>query len=59
MSVACPHTTAGEYCRLKERGVLVRHFGGERVKDFNRVTIGSPEEMELFINETEKILEEL
>ncbi len=42
----------GEYIykSLKDRGILVRHFTKERVKDFNRITIGSTDEMEEFIN---------
>ncbi len=37
------------YTALKDRGVLVRHFTKERIKDYNRVTIGSREQMEKFI----------
>ncbi len=37
------------YTALKDRGVLVRHFTKERIKDFNRVTIGSREQMEKFV----------
>lgn len=42
----------GEYIykSLKDRGILVRHFTKERIKDFNRITIGSTDEMEEFIN---------
>ncbi len=47
------------YSGLRKRGVLVRHFNGERIRDFNRITIGSPEEMDVLVAETEKILEEL
>ena len=38
------------YMNLKDRGILVRHFTKERIKDFNRITIGSTDEMEEFIN---------
>jgi histidinol-phosphate aminotransferase len=34
------------YLRLKEKGILVRHFDGELTKDFVRVTIGKPEDMD-------------
>lgn len=42
----------GEYIykSLKDKGILVRHFAKERIKDFNRITIGSIDEMEEFIN---------
>jgi len=38
------------YKRLKERHILVRHFSGERIRDFIRVTIGTPEEMDKFFD---------
>lgn len=38
------------YLALKERGILVRHFDSERTRDYIRVTIGSKEQMEAFIN---------
>lgn len=46
------------YLKLKEKGVLVRHFTTERIKDFNRITIGSLEEMEIFIKTVKEILGE-
>ena len=47
------------YKELKARGVLVRHFSKERITEFNRVTVGTPEQMECFINATKEILGEL
>lgn len=44
------------YLSLKERGILIRHFESERIRDFNRVTIGSPEEMEIFLKQVREII---
>lgn len=38
------------YRQLKERGVLVRHFLDSRISDYNRITIGSEEEMEILVS---------
>ena len=46
------------YLALRERGILVRHFGAERIKDYNRITIGSDEQMRTLVETVEKILEE-
>ena len=46
------------YEALKENGVLVRHFENERIKEYNRITIGSAEEMEIFITKVKEILGE-
>lgn len=46
------------YEKLKARGVLVRHFNGERIKQFNRITIGTKEQMQIFLEKTKEILEE-
>ena len=52
------HELDGEeyYKELKRRGVLVRHFGNAKIRDYNRITIGTPEMMEVFLNETRNIL---
>ena len=44
------------YRGLKEKGILVRHFDGERIKDFIRVTIGTREQMEAFLSAVTEIL---
>ena len=44
------------YLSLKERGVLIRHFENERIKDYNRITVGSREEMEIFLENVSEIL---
>jgi histidinol-phosphate aminotransferase len=46
------------YQKLKEKGVLVRHFTKDRIKDFNRITVGSPKEMEIFVSKVKEILED-
>lgn len=46
------------YEKLKERGILVRHFSKPEISDHNRITVGSREEMEQFLKVTAEILEE-
>ena len=43
------------YSMLKERGVLVRHFGG-RIEDFVRITVGSREEVAFLLACLKEIL---
>ena len=45
------------YKQLKASGVLVRHFETDRLKDFNRITIGNKEQMDIFLNTVKTILE--
>lgn len=45
------------YQKLKESGILVRHFSGEAIRDYNRVTIGTKEQMEKFVETIQKICE--
>ena len=44
------------YLRLKADGVLVRHFTLDRIKDYNRITIGTMEQMQTFIEKVKVIL---
>ena len=44
------------YRRLKEEGVLVRHFERERIRDFVRVTIGSRDDMEMLVAKIKGII---
>ncbi len=43
------------YLALKERGILVRHFKDERIKNFVRVSIGAKEDMLKFLEEVDDI----
>ena len=47
------------YLRLKDEGILVRHFKKERIKEYLRITIGTMDEMEALINTIKKILWEV
>ena len=47
------------YLKLKQNGILVRHFDSARLTDFNRITIGSMEQMRTLISTIKKILEDM
>lgn len=44
------------YLALKKRGVLVRHFSKERIKDYNRITVGTMKQMRTFVETVRSIL---
>ncbi|SFG29842.1 histidinol-phosphate transaminase [Oribacterium sp. WCC10] len=44
------------YKALKDRGVLVRHFNDPKISNFNRITIGSREEMDVLLDAISQIL---
>lgn len=44
------------YGKLKEKGILVRHFSNERICQYNRITIGTQAQMERFVEVVKEIL---
>ena len=47
------------YLRMKQKGVLIRHFDSPRLCQHNRITVGSREQMEIFLIKLKEVLEEL
>ncbi len=45
------------YRELKKRGVLIRHFSSPRMKNYNRITIGTREQMTLLLEKIGEIME--
>ena len=46
------------YLALKARGILVRHWNRARIAEYNRITVGTLEQMKTFISTLEDILKE-
>ena len=46
------------YRLLRERGILIRHFSVERIRDWNRITIGTREQMETLVETVAALLKE-
>lgn len=44
------------YQALRDKGVLVRHFGGPRTSDWLRITVGTLEQMEILMARLDEIL---
>ena len=46
------------YLKLKERGVLVRHFSSPDICEYNRITVGTREQMNILLEKIKEILKE-
>lgn len=44
------------FTKLREKGVLVRYFNKDRINNYLRITIGSDEEMDYFIEKVKEII---
>jgi histidinol-phosphate aminotransferase len=52
-----PGISGGDFfTRLKEQGILVRHFNRDRINDYLRVSIGTDKEMDVFLTVCKKII---
>ncbi|EET86984.1 Histidinol-phosphate transaminase [Clostridium carboxidivorans P7] len=47
------------FAKLREKSVLVRYFSKERINNYLRVSIGSDEEMNFFIEKLQEIMDEI
>ena len=44
------------YRELKKRGILIRHFDTERLSQYNRITIGTREQMQVLVEEIKAVI---
>ncbi len=44
------------YRKLRERGILVRHFSKERIRDYNRISVGTEEQMETLVQALRSVI---
>jgi len=55
--IKAPNTGGEEFfSSLRKRGILVRHFNKERIADFLRVSIGTDDEMNVFLEACREII---
>ena len=57
--VKLPDIPGGEaYAKLRESGILVRHFSKARISDYLRISIGTAEDMAALVAAVEQIIKE-
>ena len=47
------------YLRMKKKGVLIRHFDTPQLCQYNRITVGNRQQMDIFLTKLNEVLEEL
>ncbi len=47
------------YLKLKDQGVLIRHFSTNKLHEYNRITVGNIEQMSIFVDKLQEVLEEM
>jgi histidinol-phosphate aminotransferase len=54
-----PNISGGDaYTKLREKGILVRHFSKARISDYLRISIGTAEDMKALVCAVEQIIKE-
>lgn len=54
-----PNVSGGDaYAKLRERGILVRHFSKARISDYLRISIGTADDMTALVNAVADIIKE-
>jgi histidinol-phosphate aminotransferase len=57
--VKLPNVSGGEaYTKLRERGILVRHFSKARISDYLRISIGTADDMAALVDAVAEIIKE-
>lgn len=55
----CKYPAEELFVKLREKGVLVRYFNKDRINNYLRISIGSEEEMEFFIEKVKEIISQI